>query len=88
MPVPVPEWVKAHVEAQEWQGERLAVEGLFRAAEELEGQLCRMERSELMRWLWNVNEVAMDIDPALFFLILARDLRALGIEGDLEIGGI
>ncbi|TKC98731.1 hypothetical protein [Polyangium fumosum] len=86
--MPVPEWVKTHVQAKEWQGERLAIEGLSRAAEELEGQLPRMERLDLMRWLWNENEVAVDIDPALLFLVLARDLRDLGIGGDLEIGGL
>lgn len=88
MPVPVPEWVKTHVQAEAWQGNRLAIDGLSRAAEELEGKLPQMERLELMRWLWSENEAAMEVDPALIFLVLARDLRDLGIAGALEIGGL
>jgi hypothetical protein len=86
--VPLPEWVKTHVKAREWQGERLAIESLSRAAEELEGQISQLERVELIRWLWNENEMAMDVDPTLIFLLLARDLSDLEIQGDLEVGGL
>ena len=88
LPIPVPVWFERHVAAQNWQGARLSVEGLKQAAAELEAHLSTMDRQNLMRWFGLENEFAMDVDPTLVFLMLARDLRALEINGDLEIGGL
>lgn len=86
--VPLPAWVATHVTAQNWQGARLSIEGLKQAAAELEARLSTMDRQNLMHWFGLENEFAMDVDPTLVFLMLARDLRALEISGDLEIGGL
>ena len=72
--------------ATTWAGPAFELQQLQRALEELATTGLVATQGDVVTWDAN-DELRIDINIGLPLLLLARDLRALGREGTLEVGG-
>ena len=73
-------------EATTWAGPAFQLDQLQRALEVLVTAGLVATPGDVVAWDAN-DELRIEIDIGLPLLLLARDLRALGKDGSLEVGG-